>query len=386
MGLLFFKAIDNNNNEIIGEIEASSNKEALQKIEEQGLRDIELLNDVTFPNGADELKDLNKKSRLKVAKLDAISLKKPTLLNSFTRFLITNKIDLTLSLLFVLAGLFFSIKSLIVIGLIWFMFRIGLWIYSYKATTLYEQINKEFIFGNWAKMIGLSNKLLKMVNNPMLESDLKHKKAQASACKGHLDYALSITEEDRDYIQEQALGVYNNRRASIYFYARDYTSSLNELEESYKVNPSSITALDLALFNARVGDINYARDVLHNRVNIKEVPIYGNIFYYMIKGKIAYSLKDFNSAKIEYENMMREVDKFIENPLLWEGISIAIAYYTLLLYDIGKKQEGINFLKPGTVQIINTHADDYLRAQLHERYPDLINKESRCKKSLSKHA
>ncbi len=379
MAIIFFRAYKNGK-ETLGEIEATSNKEALLKIKKQGYENIEIFNDANFSNTHDSLKTLDKKSRLEYIKLDQINLRKPTLKNSFLRFLISNKIDLTLSIFLLLLGVILSIKTLIVIGAVWFIFRIGLWIYSYKTISLYEQINIEYAFGNYIKTLGLINKLLKLSKLEKIEADLNSKKAQIVACKGHLNYALDIIEEYKDIFEKQAPGMYHGKRASIYYLARDYQSSTQEAQESYNKNPNYLTKMDLALYNAKVGDINYAKTLIED-IDILEVPIYGKKFYYMIKGIIAHKLGDLENAKKEFEEMMNALNLFLENPIFWGSISIAIGYYALLLHDINEQEKALELLKEGTVKILNVHANDYLRDDLHQRYPQLFKKEPYCKKS-----
>ena len=380
MAIIFFRAYKNDK-EIVGEIEALSNKEAFLKIKKQGYENIEIFNDIDISDTYDNLKNLDKKSRMQYLRLEQINLRKPTFKNSFLQFLIGNKIDLTLSIFLLALGVILDIKTLIVIGSFWFLFRIGIWLYSYKTVSLYEQIHTEYAFGNYIKTLALINKLIKLSKHEKIEADLNSKKAQIAACKGHLNYALEIIEEYKDIYEKQMLGMYHSKRASLYYIARDYQSCLKEAKESYNQNPSYITKMDLALYNTKVGDINYAKELVQS-VNIDEIPVYSKKFYYMKQGIIAHKLGDLENAKKEFEEMMNALNPFLENPIFWGSISIAIGYYTLLLYDINEKEKALELLKEGTVKILNVHANDYLREGLHQRYPQLFKKEPYCKKSL----
>jgi len=380
MAIILFKAYKDNK-EILGEVEASSNKEALLKIKQQGYENIEIFNDAAFQAQEDNLKFLDKTSRIQYLKLEQINLRKPTFKNSFLQFLIGNKIDLTLSIFLILLGFILNIKTLIVIGALWMIFRIGLFLYSYKTISLYQQIYIEFAFGNYIKTLGLISRLSKLVKHEKIEADLNSKKAQIIACKGHLDYALDIIKEYKDIYEEQMPGLYNSKKAALYYIARDYQSCLKEAKEAYNLNPSYLTAIDLALYNAKVGDINYAKELIED-INISEVPTHGKKFYYMIKGIIAHKSKDFQSAKIEFEKMMKALNPFLENPIFWGSISLAIGYYALLLYDINQKEKALELLKEGTVKILNIHSNDYLREELHKRYPTLITNKPYCKKAF----
>ncbi len=139
-----------------------------------------------------------------------------------------------------------------------------------------------------------------------------------------------------------------------------------------------LITLDAALYNSMFGDIAYAKKLIDENVNFEEVPKYGKIIYYMALGNIYYAQKDFKNAKINYEKMMHSIEPFVENPVFWGIAAIAAGYYAVLLHDLKKNSEALELLKEGTVAILNVHADDFLRAKLHKRFPNLINKDPFC--------
>ncbi len=367
-----FRAIDKNGREVTEYISATSNKHALAKLKREGFKEIEFLSDIMFSN-REILEKLDDKTLNTLAKFEAQSLKKPTVYNSILQFLTINKTFLTIAIFLITVGVILPSKIAAVSGFLLLAFNVVVWLYSYRTTKLFEKILREITFGNEIEALTLIKKLQKIISNEKVISQLNFYKAKILASKGHINYALAILEEGKEQFKESAPGIYEHNKAMIYYEAKDYENCLNELQNAYNENPGSMTAIDLAMFNSEFGDVRYANIMLKSVV-LEELPKYGEINYYFTLGNIAYSHKNLEVAEKYYQKMMQAIEAYAENPVFWIAIAICIGYYAVLLYDLNKKEEALEMLKDGTVKILNSHANDFLKADLHKRFPELIGK------------
>jgi len=384
-----YTAKDRNNQTITSFIDAKTNEEAIAKLENLDFTNIELLGDALYSNFNNNNKSLNSKTLKKIASFDKKREQGVSILNTFLQFLYNDKIIVILSLIIIISGIINNYNNWAIgIGSTLLIGTIFIWIYTYKAMYYFEEIHRAKAFGKKEELLKLIEKMkikaqTGVGNKEQIYFELDKIYAGILACEGEKDKAFSIIEEHKAYINKILPGMYANSIAGIYSNLGNYDKHLEYMEKMYDINPNSNYAFDLAFSHIRYGNLNYAKELIHNEVNPKAIPSYASAVYDWSLALIAQKENQLDEAKKHYEVMLKKFTLQMKNPILWEMIALGIGNYANLLYDLEKINEAKEILTPAIIEILNIHADNNLREELSFKYPNLISKNSYCKNSYS---
>ena len=385
MNKVAYSAINKDHKTITGYIDANTNEEAIEKLEVLGFQSFELLGDAQFSNFNQDLEGLSSKTLKRMASFEKKRENGQSFIDAFLQFLYNSRVILLISLFMLFSGIYYNDNWGIGIGSTLLVGATFLWLYTYQALYYFEEIHRVKAFGEHEKLLELIEKMrikaeTGVGNKEQIIFELDKYHANALACRGEKEKALSMIEQHRDYLNNILLGMYENSIGSIYYTLGDYKTSLDYMTKMYNANPNSNNALDLAFMHVRFGDITYAKTLIEDEVNPRTIPSYGFAMYYWCLGLIAHKEKDYSTASEHYQTMLEKFNNHMLNPLLWEMIAVGIGYYVDFLYDIGNKNKGEELLSVGIIEILNIHADDILRNNLSLKYPHIFNKEKFCKK------
>ena len=270
-----------------GFVEAAANKDALQLLKDQGFSDIVLHDDAVVVHQRSDLEGLSEQAIAKIAAFEIkarrhISLS-ACLLESITRnWLVVIAGFGVLVAGYLKSSVVISLAGLVIMGIIPLLTA-----WNYKSVTGYNNLLNAFAVGDWTRARHYITQLRARAKTADVLLELDVREAGILASEGDLDTALDLMEKWRQECDESSAGNFEARIAPVYHAAGDYTSFVESMRQAFlKSDSSSMLLLDLAIAEARLGDISKAEELL-DRVETEELPSYASPFLDWVNGLIA---------------------------------------------------------------------------------------------------
>ena len=368
MKKIIYKGIDTNGAEKKGFVSASSNAEALQLLKARGLADVQLYDDVLFAQDRAELENLSDAALEAIAKFEINVRSKPRLLTFLLEVLRVNKLIVLGGLGLCLWGWYSGSYLSIIFGALISLSMPALSLWNYRHVSNYTHLLRTCADGRWGEANRLIENLRGHMKAPMMAFDLDIRKACIEAHVGSLNTALAIVEKWKHSFNEESPGLYESRVASIYHACDRYDDFIDQMRDAYfKSSLSPTLIVDLALAEARLGDVNKAEKLLAC-VRIEELPSHGLPFVDWIKGVVAKRKQDPQAQK-HLEAAVSGMLQFGENPAIWTSLAVCVGCYAAALPEPGAMEKAQSLLA-SVAKILKVHGDKPLLAELTEKYPN----------------
>jgi len=365
MGKVIYSGVNAEGEVKNGYIDALNNQEAMEKLKQDGLKEIKLHSDAIFSKMADDLKYLNDKELEHIAAKE-IDFQKGRNLGGFLLEVLRNNFIPSLgALAMVWHG--YNVQSylwvsfgVIIASILPF---ISLW--NYRALVAYEEAQKALAFADLAKLKELSHKLKSLTKNKdvLVESDILE--AKYLAMSGDMDGAVKILLQHKEYYDLKNKGMYESVLGNLYLYAKDHKKALEHLKKAYELSQENLFLADWAMFEARFGDLNIAKQNLSN-VNLDLIPVYGKPFIYFTEGLIEYKEGRYEDAKEFFLDALYDAIPYQENPATWAMNSMIRVYLALAYSRLGLKDEAKEVLNDDIILITKAHAEKELLDEMNE--------------------
>ncbi len=381
MGKVLYSAIDKYGNTQSGFIDASSNKEAMQQLKQNGLKKIKFYSDALFSTTREDIESLKEKELENIAKREIKNQQGFT----FKEYAFET---LKSSFLPIMAGVGvlyygYSIHSAIVMALgviiaIAFPF-FKLW--NYNVIKAHDGLIKAVTIGAWEHIPQMSENLRTLskqrkkifpgsVNKDLIiQADTME--AFYYAHKKDIKKAISLLAPHREYLDKKQPSLYENKIAQLYYYAHDFDKFLLKLNQCNIIANTDITRADLALAYARFGSVDDAQNLI-DQIDESLIPDYGTFQISYIKGLIAYRNESLDDAENELFQAYLQLLKYKDNPLMLEPMAIVTGTLAVVLYDNKKSQETKMLFDNQLIHILKVHGDKYLLDGLKQRFKDIF--------------
>jgi hypothetical protein len=340
-----------------GFVDAGSAREARDKLRAQGLADIVLHQEVGVANVSQQNGDLSGLDAAALAQLAQLRLRLRaapglgTVMKEVARrAAVWTAIDVAL----LLYGLGSGRPELAVIAacLLAYPFARAMW--AHRHADRYQELVKSFALGQWTRVAELAAKLrAAKAKTVQLPFDLDIRLAAIRARQGDLAGALQSVEPWRTRLAGSK-GLFQARVASIHSAAGDREGFVRMMAESHEASGGEAPrALDLALAQARFGDVAQARALL-DALDVSLLPPQGKSFLLWTQGLIA-----MRSGVADAPDLLGQATaEFLKRatPAGWTALAFCACDHAVALSNAGRKDEARRELAH-VWPIVSAHAD-----------------------------
>lgn len=372
MNQILYSANNEQGERRCGYSKAVSNKQVLTLLKQQGLKNIQLYDDILFGTEREDVILLNEEDKERLAEYEIDTMIKPSFLK-FMKYGIKSKgISLLIlgGLFLTILGLLFNSYWIIGIGIIVSIAILILLSLNYVVIRDFNEINKAMTYGNWDR----AQQILDTFHNykeDTLPKDVKFLldtiAAKLLAINHSPETALETVKDKYGFLKSISSLKYQILIADINAINGNYDEYVNSIRKVYELHPdNAIAQLDMALAEAFFGDKMKSENLL-NKINIEELPIFGLPIWNQIQGVVL--MGEDNVKALEYFNIaFQEIETFIDNPLMLEKAAMIAGYYSIAAYDNQQKEDAKDMLERYW-DIIKVHGHKYLLEDIYTRMP-----------------
>ena len=199
--------------------------------------------------------------------------------------------------------------------------------WAHRVSIRYERMLANFAVGNWEGVLQDRNFLRKHEAGLEMGFDLDIREAIAQFKLSGDTAAVQALEKWRDEFDKKVPGYFEMRMASVQHALGHPQEFIEMMRAAFAQAPtSSIIVTDLALGEARLGDVDKAQKLLKT-IPAEELPIEGEAFVHWIAGLVAY--RSGRSGATEFESALRYLSQFGESPSLWPSIAVCVGDWAI---------------------------------------------------------
>ncbi len=370
MAKVLFSAASHDGSEESGYIEAGSNRDALRKLKEMGLKQIRLYSDASIDIDDSVLDMLDEKGLQEVAK-EAIEGQKKELSDAdFMRTLLRS------SALPALVGAAMFYYGFMHQGALWMAFGVivasfvpfwSLW--HYRIARAFESLQKKFVLGEWDEVERIGQKLHRMTRREDVRYEADFKQAYALARTGGFEEAKALLEKHRDFMAQRMPGMYENALGQLSLASERYADFLENMQEAYRVGKSDLLHMDWVMAELLLGDVDVAEREL-GEIEREALPVFAQPIVGFAEGLIAFRREKFEEAAKLLEEANEGLRAFVQNPVLWIPIATVRGVLAMVYHDLGRMEEAEALLDEAVVRILQTHLNPFWYRELATRFPD----------------
>ncbi len=202
----------------------------------------------------------------------------------------------------------------------------------------YDALQACFALGEWASCRECIDVLRDNVDDEALVLDLAAKETQLTVLEGDFPSGVENIKKLKKKISTLGPGVYESRKALLYYLANDapgYLKGLRSAADASNNNP--IMLLDLALAEARLGSKDAAKQILDG-IDTGELPPLGETFLRICRGIIALP-SDLPSARKELGLALMALITNSYNPAVWSILAMCAGWYALACRESGNMED-----------------------------------------------
>jgi hypothetical protein len=369
MKKITYSALDTNGQEKSGFVDAENNRQALEKLQAIGFSAIRFYDDGALSLPRDDLDGLTPAEIERTARLEMNNRRKP----GYPGFILG---VLRENLLLTLAGaglLIWGIADrnpyLLITGAAAGLLMPILSTWNYRVVNDYNRLLAAFAEGRWDDTLTLVGRLRKHSVNTEMKFDLDLREAYARLKNHSFAETIENLEIWRARLEQDAPGMYESRVAAFYHFAGRYDESISLMRQANRKSSMSPTiSLDLALFEARLGDSQKAK-LLLEKVDPETLPVTGHAFVDWIRGLICHEEAD-NRASEYLLVAIAGLLKLGGGPAIWPSLALCVGDYALETTDKSSRPRAQKLLE--TVwPVLRVHGEKSLRETLSQRYPEV---------------
>lgn len=333
-----FKAIDREGRAVTQRVQASSEQDALAKLEQGGYRDVQLLD---MQGSAIKLDDARSLARLKFTAQQELELRRQKGLLNRLAWLFAQNV---------------WIWGPLVAWLVWAIWRYGpasqqaLWpclaliafflrfCWAVVPTVLYNRALEASVWCRWNEVLRLMGALAwwkqRFSKIPFPHHELHFRSATALAGLGQLDAAMVRVGPLQDDTSLRP-GFYAQRCASIFAAAHDYQRVAQCQRQAHALAPTVTTAIDLATTLARRLGGEEEATALLDGVDVSKLAPAAQVFAYYARGIIAVNQSNPKLAMDWLTRSLTIAKANVGSPLMTGIILDARAHCALALAALG---------------------------------------------------
>ena len=256
--------------EVQDRVSATSSADALRDLLATGLSNVRFMStDEPDPNG------LSRSGLEQIATFQRLINTRPSFVQWFSNMIQTRRYFIGAGLLLALIGFFASGWFLGVMGIL-VAFALPLWdLWRYPGVSRYERLLRAYARGDHKTVIQNADWLTRNVTDEKVVLDAAMRKACVLAKRESLFAALESLEDWSLLPKDERPENFDSRMATVYYFGGDDAQYLKSTQEAYfRDSDSPIAILDLAIAEARHGDVQKA-EVLMKGIPVSELPPYG---------------------------------------------------------------------------------------------------------------
>ncbi len=262
---VLFSASDAQGNERNGFIDANTNSEAIQKLEENGFSDITLHYDAISCGNRDDLEGLSERELQRIANIEIQSLQGVGSGTLFLQALRQNWFVICIGLAGCAWGIYSSSTVFFVLGGITALIAPVISLKNLITLSQYTRLHEATALGEHDKALKLIHTLRPKFKAPEMAFDLDIKEACIMAKQGNVSGAFDFLAPWQQKFDFSSPGMYESRAAAIYYISGDFDDLLEMMREAYdKSDNNQMILLDLISMEARYGDIDNAQSLMSN--------------------------------------------------------------------------------------------------------------------------
>ena len=357
-----------------GFVHADSNRAALQQLHERGITDVCLYGDTEQAKGRGDLTALTDKERARLAAFEVESMTDPSWRMFMREALYAHRAPLIAGALVFSGALYAgSLAGTISGGFIALTLPIvSLW--AFRASAHYDKGVRAWAVGDWEPAARHFNWLLARYGTekmPEMVVDLTGRMAVMPNLYPNVENALALIEARRELFEHHLPGAFHQARAAVFMTSGDRDRFLSECRALAPLaESSSVSALDLALTEARFGELERAQSLLES-IDCAVLPQPCKPGLDWLRGEIA--LREGEDA-MAVRWLNAAVDGFLvfrNNPVIWIVLAASTASLALAMSRIGESTKG-EALLGNVLPILLVHGDRVQLAKLKLKYPGLL--------------
>ena len=369
---ILYTATDIHGKEVSSFIDTNSNKEAIELLSEKGFTNIRFHDDIATAIDRNSLDNLSDTELERIAKFEAAIRVKPRFMTFIIEVFRVNKILIISGVCLSLWGLYDANRYLIAIGLILSLSMPLRSIWNYRVVNGYDKLLRAYARGQIEAATRQTEFLKKYMQQPEMAFDLDIRISALNASHGDLNGEIVKLKSWRDCIDDLSPGMYESRVASVYHLSGNYDKYVDSIREAFfKSSQSPTLILDLALAEARLGEIDKA-EMLLKQVEPDELPIHGVPFVDWAEGMVEYRKGD-SRAEEKLSSAVSGLFEFSENPAVWPSLAVCIGDYALCV-AADTSIDKAKVLLTHVWEILRFHGEKKLINQLLNKYPNLNSK------------
>jgi len=375
MTKVLYSALDVNNNQKYGYIDAISNTDALEQLKQKNYSTIFLYNDILLSTQRDDLKNFSDKELEENAKLEITMQFRPTFKTFITATIQKYRWSIILGLIMGISGIFgffgFEENDLLVItvGIVVSLLGPLIALLNYPLISSYMKLFHSFAYGSWDDTQSILAYFSRKDESTLpieLNFELNCMHAKLLAIHSRKEESLAIIQKKYEYIKNISPVRYSILLADIEYINGNYKQYLNRIQKLYLENSNNaMVTLELAFAEVRFGESEKANELLNN-LNYKEL-VYTNglPILNLVKGMIT-KKKDITQALIHFEDAVSKLLELRSNSIMLPLLAIASGQYSIALYDNGEK-ENAKIILHDIWDILKIHGDKYLHDEIYKR-------------------
>jgi hypothetical protein len=202
----------------------------------------------------------------------------------------------------------------------------------------YDALQACLALGEWASCRECIDVLRDNVDDKAILLDLAVKETQLTVIEGDFPSGVENIKKLKKKISTLGPGVYESRKALLYYLANDgpgYLKGLRSAADASDNHP--IMLLDLALAEARLGSKDAAKQILDG-IDTDELPPLGETFLRICRGIIALP-SDLSSAQKELGLALMALITNSYNPAVWSILAMCAGWYALACRESGNMED-----------------------------------------------
>ncbi|WP_105189183.1 hypothetical protein [Pseudoalteromonas sp. T1lg48] len=331
---VLFTATDAQGNERSGYVDANTNSEAMQKLEENGFTDILLHYDAINCAHRDDLDGLNEQELERIANIELKSMTGMSSGALFAQALKQNWLFISFGLLGCAWGVYDRSAFFFVLGGIVALIAPVISLKNLITLSQYNKLQEADAFGEYEHALSLIKKLKPKLKAPEMAFDLDVRHASIMAKKGDIEGAFDLLAPWQQEFEAMSPGMYESRAAVIYYISGDFESLLGMMRDAYAKSDNNQTILlDLILMEARYGDVNNAQELMSN-IELHLLPPIYLPFLDWIEGLIASRNNDPSASK-SLSSAVSQMLEYGDNPITLTMLALMTGSYARELLRAG---------------------------------------------------
>jgi hypothetical protein len=349
-----------------GFIEAATAQQARELLQQRGLQDIVLHQDMSSAGAGIGVQGLSPSEVQALASFRIRAMRSPGLGTVWAEVARRSWMWLLLDAALVAWGLWKPDRWIFALGALLLVLPFAISAWNYRHAGRYRRLIQHEALGQWDQVARLASQLQAATNQaPQLAFDLDVRLAAVQARRGALDAAVESLQSWRPRLAKQP-GVFEGRLGSVHLAGGDTAAFVRLSGESLQGLPGDpARTVDHALAHARFGEVARAAELLAS-IDTGLLPPHGQGFVLWVQGLVQ-RRRGQPEAAATLGQAVAEFLQRAEQPAVWTALAVCTADHALALHDAGQ----IDAARRQVAQVwpvLRVHANKDLQRELIARH------------------